>query len=228
MTTTLIRALLAIHVAAGLLALVIAPVAMVAVKGGPAHRRWGAVYYWAMAVVALTALVLGLWRPNVFLALVAVFSFYFAFRGRRVLGHKRPGRGEGPTAPDWTAAIGTAAASGALLVLGLVQPAPVWVRLGRVAVVFGALGLALAGLDLRRFTRPPADRNAWWFSHMTGMLGSYLAAVSAFSVVNFTFLPTTVRWLWPTVIGAPLIALWVAYYKRRFAKRAPGAGAVAA
>jgi hypothetical protein len=30
---------------------------------------------------------------------------------------------------------------------------------------------------------------------MTGMLTSYISAVTAFSVVNFAFLPTTVRWL---------------------------------
>jgi hypothetical protein len=226
--TTTIRALLLIHVAAGMAALVLAPIAMVTVKGGPAHRRWGAVYYWAMAVVALTAVILAVWRPNPFLALVAVFSFYFAFRGRRVLGHKRPERGEGPTALDWVAAVGTAAASAALVVLGVAQPGEVWVRLGTVAVVFGALGLALAGLDIRRFLRPPADRNAWWFSHMTGMLGSYVAAVSAFSVVNFTFLPTTVRWLWPTVIATPLIALWITYYRRRFARRTQDAATRAA
>src|SRR5262245_34183576 len=211
--TTLIRALLTLHVAAGMAALVVAPLAMVTVKGGPAHRRWGAVYYWAMAVVAATAVVLAVWRPNPFLALVAVFSFYFAFRGRRVLGHKRPEHGEAPAALDWVAAISTAIASGALVLLGVVQPTAAWAELGRVAVVFGSLGLLLAGLDVRRFRRPPADRNAWWFTHMTGMLGSYLATVSAFSVVNFTFLPTTLRWLWPTVIGTPLIALWVAYYK---------------
>jgi len=226
--TTLIRTLLAVHIAAGLLALVVAPVAMVTVKGGPAHRRWGAVYYWAMALVALTAIGLALWRPNYFLALVAVFSFYFAFRGRRVLGHKRPERDEGPTGLDWIAAAGTALASAALVVLGLVQPSPAWVQLGRVAVVFGVLGLVLAGLDLTRFLRPPADRNAWWFSHMSGMLGSYVAAVTAFSVVNFTFLPTTARWLWPTVIGTPLIALWVTYYKRRFAARRERSTAAAA
>jgi hypothetical protein len=223
----MIRALLTLHMAAGVAALVVAPLAMVTVKGGPAHRRWGAVYYWAMAVVAATAVVLAVWRPNPFLALVAVFSFYFAFRGRRVLGHKRPEHGEAPAALDWVAAISTAIASGALVLLGVVQPTAAWAELGRVAVVFGALGLLLAGLDVRRFRRPPADPNAWWFTHMTGMLGSYLATVSAFSVVNFTFLPTTLRWLWPTVIGTPLIALWVAYYKRRRAARRERAAAPA-
>jgi hypothetical protein len=57
---------------------------------------------------------------------------------------------------------------------------------------------------------------AWWYKHMANMIGSYIAAVTAFSVVNFSFLPITVRWLWPTIIGTPLIALWITYYKLRF------------
>ncbi len=50
------------------------------------------------------------------------------------------------------------------------------------------------------------------------MIGSYIAAVTAFSVVNFYFLPTTLRWLWPTMIGTPAIAIWISYYKRRFSR----------
>ena len=92
-------------------------------------------------------------------------------------------------------------------------------QLGVVAVVFGVLGLAFAGLQLWRFARPSVDPMRWWFAHMTGMLASYLAAVTAFSVVNFAFLPTTVRWLWPTLLGSPLIALWVTSHRRRFARR---------
>ena len=55
------------------------------------------------------------------------------------------------------------------------------------------------------------------------VLALWIAAVSAFSVVNFTFLPLAVRWLWPTAIGTPLIAVWVTIYKIRF--RRPRAGA---
>jgi hypothetical protein len=39
-------------------------------------------------------------------------------------------------------------------------------------------------------------------------------------VVNLDVLPVTVRWLWPTALGVPLIAVWIAYYKRRFRPRA--------
>ncbi len=41
-----------IHIAAGALALGLAPLAMLTVKGGPAHRLWGKIYFWSMAVVA--------------------------------------------------------------------------------------------------------------------------------------------------------------------------------
>jgi hypothetical protein len=223
----LVAFLLAIHVAAGTLALIVAPVAMLTAKGGVAHRRWGRVYYWALGLVASTAVVLALWRPNPFLALVAVFSYYFVFTGRRVLLYKRPDQGEHPTALDWGAAVTAAATGAGLVILGIVRPGAVWVQLGVVAVVFGGLGLAFAGLQLWRFVWPPADPRRWWFAHMTGMLASYLAAVTAFSVVNATFLPPTTRWLWPTLLGSPLIALWVTYYKRRFARRrTPEAAAV--
>src|SRR5437867_5998098 len=72
-----------VHIAAGMLALFVAPGAMITVKGGRAHRRWGKIYFWAMATVALTAVLLAVWRPNYFLLMVAMFSFYLAFSGYR-------------------------------------------------------------------------------------------------------------------------------------------------
>jgi hypothetical protein len=54
---------------------------------------------------------------------------------------------------------------------------------------------------------------------MTGMLTPYIAAVTAFWVVNFAFLPTTVRWLWPTLVGTVGIVAWVRYYRTQCAWR---------
>ena len=54
---------------------------------------------------------------------------------------------------------------------------------------------------------------------MGGMIGSYIAAVSAFSVVNFHFLPPAVRWLWPSAIGVPAILLWIRYYRQKFNRK---------
>jgi len=211
-----IRTILWVHVLAGTLALVVAPIALLTAKGGFAHRRWGKVYFWSMAVVAASAIVVGYWRSILFLMLTAVFSFYAALSGYRVLYRKRPDLGQRPGALDWIAAGITLAASAALLILGITRPTPRFQELSTVAIVFGLVGLSLSSLDLWRFLSPPAERMAWWYKHMANMIGSYLAAVTAFSVVNFHFLPTTVRWLWPTMIGTPLIAVWITYYKVRF------------
>lgn len=204
------------HIAFGFVAFFVAPIALATAKGGPTHRRWGRVYFWCMVVVAATALLLSLYRPNYFLAFVSVFSFYLAFRGYRALNRKPSHPKHGPTTLDYSGMIFALIASIALVVFGILQPAPVWVQLGPVAVVFGAVGLLYSLVDLYIFVYPSRDRFEWWYSHMTGMIASYLAAVSAFSVNNFHFLPVFARWVWPTAIGVPVIALWVRYYKKKF------------
>ena len=57
---------------------------------------------------------------------------------------------------------------------------------------------------------------AWWYSHMTRMLSAYIATVTAFSVVNFKFLPPVARWLWATVVGTVGIIIWTRYYRKKF------------
>ncbi len=74
------KSLLVVHIAAGFGSFLIAPVALATTKGGKAHKRWGMVYLWCMGGVAVTALPMALYRPVLFLALVAIFSFYLAFR----------------------------------------------------------------------------------------------------------------------------------------------------
>lgn len=207
--------LLVLHVGAGMVALFVAPGAMLARKGALWHRRWGRVFFWAMAAVAATALPLTLINPSLFLALIAVFSFYMAFSGYRVTRRKRPDLGERATRLDWMMVILTLVVSLALFSYGLRNFA-MGDGAGAAAVVFGLLGAILAARDLRAFIHPPSGRYAWWFFHMGNMLGAYIATVSAFSVTNFDFLPPVVRWMWPTAIGVPAIFFWIGSYQRKF------------
>src|SRR2546428_5038666 len=126
-----------VHVAGGTLALSVAPIPMLTAKGGGSHRRWGKVYFWAMAGVAATAIVLAVWKPVVFLALLAVFSFYSAFHGYRALSRKRPLDTEGARPLDWAAAGVMLAASTAMAVLGTLRPRPAAARLVIAPVAFG-------------------------------------------------------------------------------------------
>lgn len=204
-----------IHIIIGTVALVVAPGAMLARKGGRWHRRWGKTYFWAMAVVALTAVVMSLMRSGLFLLLVAVFSFYLAFTGYRALYRKRP---HDPVALMDGIVAGASLLGGVGLTVYGGWLSASGDGFGAVALAFGALSAGFAGTDLWRFMRPSAAKRAWFFLHMTRMLGAYIATVSAFSAVNFTFLPPVVRWLWPTVVGSIGIALWVRYYRKRFAR----------
>jgi uncharacterized membrane protein len=216
-----LRAALTLHIASGAVAFVCAPIALLTAKGGRTHRLWGKIYFWAMAVVAATALFLSIVLPIVFLALVAVFSFYAAFSGYRILSLKQLGRDQKPHFIDWVAALVTLGASGALALMGALHPRLAG-GMALVLVVLGIIGVLLAASSLRIFLRPPADKQFWWFVHMRGMIASYIAAFTAFIVVNLTPHFGNVWWIWlaPTIIGVPGIILWRRYYQRKFSAKA--------
>lgn len=217
-----IRGLLWIHIAAGFSAFFCAPVALLTVKGGKTHRRFGKYYFWLMAVVAATGAIIAVYRPIFFLVMIAAFSFYFSLHGYRVLKNKR----RGPQPLDWVAVAIMLLASAGLLYMGLAQPAG-FPNPGRsISILFGLLGLYTGGVDVFHFLRPSLDKNAWWFEHMSGMLGSYIGALSAFSAINLRFIPMPWRWLWPTLIGVPLVTIWIGYYHKKF-RRAPEPAATA-
>jgi hypothetical protein len=47
------------------------------------------------------------------------------------------------------------------------------------------------------------------------MIGSYLAAVTAFLVVNFSSLPFYITWLGPAIIGTPLVTWFIYFYRKK-------------
>jgi uncharacterized membrane protein len=212
------RSLLIVHVTAGSGAFVLAPLALITRKGGKAHRLWGKIYFWCMTVVAATALVMAIYRPVLFLALVAIFSFYASFVAYRVLGQKAAWKGQPVVrALDWAVAILCFAASAALALCGAFRPALVQ-NLAIPAIVFGIVGMRISGKAMWSFTHPPTEKMFWWYAHLQGMIGSYIAAWTAFSVVTIGPLVHGAWWLWivPISIGLPAIILTTAYYKRKF------------
>lgn len=223
------RGLLALHIAAGFAAFVLAPIALITAKGGRAHKRFGIVYLWAMGIVAATAVPMALYRPVLFLALVAVFSFYAAFSGWRVVKLKALARGGSAEAVDWMAAGITFLSSLALALLGALRPVAVQ-GMGIVSIVFGILGMRLAYSQLRKFVRKPREKMFWWYDHLGNMIGSYIAAWTAFSVTTLVRVFPNAgmwMWLWPTMAGVPAITLTIIYYKRKFMPRKPPVAATA-
>ena len=211
------QAFLVVHIAAGALCLGLAPLVLALTKGGRRHRRWGLVYFLSMGVVAATALVMALDRPVLFLALVAVLSFYLTFSGYRVLRLKSLANGGSARPIDWAAAIVAFAACACLAGLALFRPASVQ-HMGIIAVVLGTLGMRGAAGDMYRFAHRPTERMFWLYVHLEKFIASYIAIWTAFSAVTLSQLfphAGLAIWLWPAALGVPAIAASVAYYKRR-------------
>ena len=216
------------HVGAGVTALVFAPVAMLTQKGGAAHRRWGRVYFWAMFVIFVSALALLVVRPDFFLFIISILSFYGAFSGVRSLRHKHPERGERATRLDWLAAATALLAGSGFIVWGALPLTGL--TMSETPTAFSILGIAFgfflgkdAWDDLGSFCRPSRNPMWWWTYHLERMVGSYLAAVTAFMVQNIgPRLPEELAWtVWalPGLLGGIGISLWIRYYQKKFAAK---------
>jgi hypothetical protein len=199
---TIYRLLLWLHIGAGHVALAAAAVALLAGKGGRGHAYAGRVFAAGMALVFVTAVPLTLMRPNLFLFLVAIFSFYLALTGwlraRNRTGAPLPG--------ERVAAAVMAVSAAVMLARGVFMLAG-GQSMGTVLLVFGAIGGMLAALDMRR--APERYRGAARIAgHLTRMLAGTVATVTAFSVVNIRIEPAVIVWLAPTVVFTPVIFYW--------------------
>ncbi|MBV6404357.1 MAG: hypothetical protein IT228_08160 [Flavobacteriales bacterium] len=210
--------LLKVHTAAGAFALGAAPLAMAVAKGGRWHRRWGLVFLGAITLTCISALLAGLEGFDPLLVLVALFSFHLAATGYRGLYLKGLHKGQRPGRWDLLMHGAAGVVYTGLLLWGVVHllhgdggPAAL------IPTTFGALGCVVVLLQVRRFHRNHHDKQEWLYIHMGGFLGSYIATVSAFSAANLDMIePAWLRWLWPLLVGVPLVLVWTRHYRNRF------------
>jgi len=81
--------LLTIHILAGTIALLCAALAVLSKKGKRLHILSGRTYFWGMATIFLTAIPMSIISSNIFLFLIAIFSFYLAFAGMRFARNRK-------------------------------------------------------------------------------------------------------------------------------------------
>jgi uncharacterized membrane protein len=202
------------HIASGVVAFASAAVAVAFAKGSRHHRLAGWVFLTAMAGTTTSAILLTIVRPNQFLMLVAIFSAYLAFTGFAAW--------RSDLSPQWRAVEG--AASVVMLILSLVMLG--WGLAGietgnrnaPMLLAFAGIGAGFAYGNVRRIRRPPEHRIGRaerLIRHISGMGGACIAVVSAISVVNLPMLPDWIRWLWPTVVGVPVIVWAIRRYVPR-------------
>ena len=200
--------LLVIHIAAGSIALLTALAALVTAKGGTIHVRAGRVYAIGMTLIFLTAVPLAILGADVFLLLIAFFSFYLIFAGWRFARN----RSRRPQPVDWVAVaimgLTGLAMWGYAVALGL-SGSGQWVTM----LAFGSIAVALSVADGLFFNQGRSGRRrpASYLRiqrHLTNMMAGTIATVTAVMVVNVSMDPVWLPWLLPTVVITPLIVWW--------------------
>ncbi|MGL4415268.1 hypothetical protein [Roseinatronobacter monicus] len=203
-------AILILHILAGALALGMAGTAIGTTKGGIWHRRAGTSYVLSMLVVTLTTFALVAIRPNLFLLVIGIFSFYLVFTGWRAT-LLRDGC---PRWPDHLGGLAMAVTGLLMMGLGLRGLVGAGGAQPVILLVFGSIGLTMALSDWRDWRSGPVTGKARIARHLTRMLAGTIATITAAVVVNFTFLPALVTWLGPTALITPLIFWWNARIMR--------------
>jgi uncharacterized membrane protein len=212
---TTYQLILTLHIIGGFTALLVAPIAMIVKKGGKTHRKWGKVYFIAMCLVSLSSTIMCIMKVNIFLGMVGIFSFYHVATGYRAIYRRNINSLKQLPAIDWLFLVVTGFFNLGLVVLGG------WLLMKNITEPFGYISMLLGSIGVRSVAgdflsfKPGHHKENWMYHHMGGMIGGYIATVSAFSVVNLTFLPLPVRWLWPVAVGLPLLFYWIGKYKKQ-------------
>ena len=156
-----------------------------------------------MVFIFLTALPMSLITGNIFLLLIAIFSFYLAFAGRR-FAQNRKGIA---SRIDWVV-VGLMMLTGlGMWILALfyyIENNSQYITL----IIFGFLSIVLGYTDYKTYKHQEATGKKRIARHLTNMMGGTIAVVTAVLVVNVNIEPQWIFWLLPTLLITPIIAWW--------------------
>lgn len=209
----LFNTFLILHIVAGTIGLLTGTFNIIGKKGGKVHTMVGKLFLYSMLTVSASAFVLSVLHPNYFLFIVAVFTLYMVSSGTRYLYLKQLSKGQKPATIDWLLTY-------FMLVFGILFMLFGTYHLihknsfGLVFIVFGGIGLRMVQSDFKNFRGKSKIANVWLITHIGRMTGTYIAAFTAFLVVNNKVIPSYIAWLLPTVFFLPLIFIWIRKYRK--------------
>ena len=101
----LFKIILIIHIIAGSIALFTGTINIIRKKGDKPHRLVGKYFFFSMLINAVAGFIMSVFHPNLFLLIIAVFSFYMTATGQRFLSLKRIHKGQKAKNIDWILTI---------------------------------------------------------------------------------------------------------------------------
>lgn len=212
-----IKILVILHVSAGCGALISGAIAMILKGNTPKHRIAGKVYFWNMTFIFVSGLYLAVHRNSLFFVFISFFVYHNLISAYRSLKLKQLHKGQAVETLDWAIEIMAGMAN-----LCFVGFAGYWYSKGMgstalIPLVFGTLGCRTVFQNVSLFIKKTNDPTYWLQRHISGMVGSYIGAITAFMVNqghNLKMIPEVVLWLAPTAILTPLIILEIRKLKK--------------
>lgn len=209
--------LLIVHVICGGISLLLGLGILIQRKGSRLHRLVGTIYFITMLLAAFAALPMSYIKNNYFLFTIAVLTAYMVITGRSYIRKRKNPKA---TAFDWLMTVIIVLAGLSFMSFGIYQLSKENV-FGTVYVCFSFAALFFGWQDVRNFLNKSPITNFWLTTHLQRMVGSYIASVTAFLVVNNRILPGVVAWLLPSVMLIPLILKWTWRYRATRINRTP-------
>lgn len=197
-----IEILIMVHAGLGTIALITGALAIFSKKGSLFHKRSGKLFYFAMLTSVTLSLFIAIMpgHESSFLFAIGIFSSYFILIGRRALFYR-----DSDINITWDKCLMiTIIFTGILMIT---YPILLHNNLNIILTIFGSTGILLAIMDWRIITDATLRKKNWLLIHATRIIGGYIAAITAFFVVNGA-LPGIWGWILPGILGGFYIAYW--------------------
>lgn len=197
--------ILGLHILFGTTGLLLGTFILIRKKGDRLHKNLGKIFVLSMVMTGLCAFYLSYVHPNLFLFIVGVFTIYLSVSGYRMIQLKKVHLGQKPKGTDTILSVLMAVS--ALIFLYIAFKYALAKQLFAVVfLLFGLLSFRLLWVDYKAYTRKVKDPLYGLKNHIGRMTGAYIAAFTAFLVVNNTVLPAVLAWSLPGIIGVFFIS----------------------
>lgn len=209
-----------IHIISGGCALLTGLFAIIFRNKTKIHRPFGISYFWSMTIIFFTSVFMSIFHWSPFLLAVGFFTYYSCITGYRSLRLKQIHLEQKPLKFDWFLEVFFGTIHVLFLLFGIYSLSTNETTLGIISIVFAIFGLRGNWENYQRLSGKITLKKYWLIAHIGGMMGSYIGAVTAFTVNNYKIipLPSIVLWLGPTAFLVPFIIYETRKYTRKFGK----------
>ena len=208
--------ILLIHSIIGVLVFATGLLQIILKKGGYWHTLIGKIYLYGWLFLMIS----GAYLSGIVMTIVGVFGFYFALTGSRI-GHLK---NKSIQLFDKIIFVLGVISSLAMLFYAVKLYLRGDVSFGTILGIFGLIFAFTTVKDVFKYvlekplTKIKNPKMDWYFEHLTRMLISFIAAVTAFTSIQNVFGNNTVNFIAPTVIGTIAISLFKRNYRMKLTK----------